>query len=525
MWILREHRVIFHSLKFIQIILTTIVLTLELVQYAVFVNISPDSPDYVAANLFRNGESVKIWVFVVFSLTLAALGMYVYHFKKIWNKGPYLFLDFLLAVLWFTSAIANLDPFQRYPILTCSSAKSTSLTSICNMWATSMVFCWLNMLIFIVSAFMSWRVKQEKRKGIYSFHKPTVAPEIKKRTSLRQSVLLKKGLENPEQSQPVMLESGIKPLMLVQIGKYNTLTRLSGVSGVMIVRGKKIKLNLAPSFNWWWHLEGLKCIQLLLTILVVAFEITQYVSYGKNYILPGQHNDWFDDAQEEGDSSGKPKIWLLVVCSLTIPSLDLSNLDPIYRGTNELNCRSPSLRGGQPMRFVCGIWVTSLIFGWFIFGTYMLTTFINWQLSKEIKEKVQWIGSSSSNSFNNNKDNRKSLVLSPPVLNVQNYNNDFSDELEKGGVPELLLQSGLPADKRMSLKIVLPQCTQSFDDDESPPIQQNHDKNGLTIPPIQVNASTLTLPDIKQYETFNPNFLILPLKESSEVSSLQEVPL
>ncbi|CAG8635720.1 3674_t:CDS:2 [Funneliformis mosseae] len=218
MWILREHRVIFHSLKFVQIILTIIVLTVELIQYAVYVNISPDSPEYVAVNFFRNGEPVKIWIFVVFSLTLAALGTYVYHFKKIWNKGPYLSLDLTLAALWFTSAIANLDPaFQHHPILTCSSAKSTSLTSICNIWATSIVLCWLNMLIFIISVFISWRVKQEKRKGIYSFHKPTVAPEIKKRTSQRQSVLLKKGLENPELSQPVMLESGIKPLMLVQL--------------------------------------------------------------------------------------------------------------------------------------------------------------------------------------------------------------------------------------------------------------------------------------------------------------------
>ncbi|CAG8635705.1 3673_t:CDS:2 [Funneliformis mosseae] len=248
-------------------------------------------------------------------------------------------------------------------------------------------------------------------------------------------------------------------------------------------------------------------------------EITQYVSYG-NYITPGQHNDWFDDAQEEGD--GKTKIWLLVVCSLTIPSLDLSNLDPMYRGTNELNCRSPSLRGGEPMRFVCGVWVTSIIFGWFIFGIYVLTTFINWQLSKE---RIQRIGSSSSDSFNNKDINRKSLILpTTPVINVQN-NNDFSDELEKGGVPELLLQSGLPADKRMSLKIVLPQSTRRFDDEESSPIQQNHVNNGLTLPPIQVNASTITLPDIKQLETFNPNLLILPLKKSSEISSLQEVPL
>ena len=62
---------------------------------------------------------------------------------------------------------------------------------------------------------MIWRVGQEKLKGIYN--KPTIKAELKKRMSQRQSVLLKQGLENPDKSQPVMLESGIKPLMLVQL--------------------------------------------------------------------------------------------------------------------------------------------------------------------------------------------------------------------------------------------------------------------------------------------------------------------
>jgi hypothetical protein len=71
------------------------------------------------------------------------------------------------------------------------------------------------MLLLIISAIMTWRVGQEKRKGIY--HKPITKPEIKNRLSQRQSILLKQGLENPNKSQPVMLESGIKPLMLVQL--------------------------------------------------------------------------------------------------------------------------------------------------------------------------------------------------------------------------------------------------------------------------------------------------------------------
>ncbi|RIA85910.1 hypothetical protein C1645_780864 [Glomus cerebriforme] len=220
MWIFRERRDIFLNLKLVQIIFTIIVLSTELVQYTVYVNISPDSPDILAASLFMSEEygAIKIWDYIVFLLTLITLGGYVYNFKRIWNKGPYFFLDLSLAVLWFTSTMANLDPaYGHHPIQTCSFAKTSSLTTICSTWVTSVVFCWLNMLTLIISAFISWRIKQEKRKGIYSFHKPTLKPEVKNRMSQRQSVLLKQGLENPDESQPVILESGIKPLMLVQL--------------------------------------------------------------------------------------------------------------------------------------------------------------------------------------------------------------------------------------------------------------------------------------------------------------------
>ncbi|CAB5362905.1 unnamed protein product [Rhizophagus irregularis] len=218
MMIFREHRAILLNLKFIQIIFTIIVLTTELVQYVVFSSLKADSPDIIAANQFINNEykSIKILDNIVFLLNLITLGAYVFNFKKIWNKGPYLCLELFLAALWFTSAIGNLDPvYGRNPAQICSSAITSSLTTICSTWITSVVFCWLNMILLIISVFVTWRVGQEKRKGIY--HKPTVKPEVKNRTSQRQSVLFKQGLENPDKSQPVMLESGIKPLMLVQL--------------------------------------------------------------------------------------------------------------------------------------------------------------------------------------------------------------------------------------------------------------------------------------------------------------------
>ncbi|CAB4467815.1 unnamed protein product [Rhizophagus irregularis] len=319
---------------------------------------------------------------------------------------------------------------------------------------------------------------------------------------------------------------------------------------------------------------GLKYVQLLFSILVIVFEITQYVTYGNNSISPGQYNDWFDKADKEGDSNGEFKIWLLVVCSLTILNLvynlvsfkkhwekgfsvwveiifavlwlsaGLSNLDPVFKGTNDLNCKSHSMENDPPKKFICNVWVTSLIFGWLIFGTYLITAFISWQLIKETKEKTKWIKRSyPRDSYNSNKSNdRKSFYVSSvpqPIITIQN---NSSDELEKGGVPELLLQSGLPADHRMSLKVVLPQSgpfSQSNDSSSNQHNQHNHhqqqkqdeigDNLAFPLPPTKlVNGSTLTLPDItdvEQNETFNPNQLIIPSKKSAEVSSLHEVPL
>jgi hypothetical protein len=192
-----------------------------------------------------------------------------------------------------------------------------------------------------------------------------------------------------------------------------------------------------------------------------------------------------------------------------------------------------------PKQFICNVWVTSLIFGWFIFGTFTITTFISWQLLKEAKEKTKWIKRSyPTDPYNNNKSNekRKSFYVSSvphPIITIQN---NSSDELEKGGVPELLLQSGLPADHRMSLKVVLPQGA-LFSQSNDSPIQQNQQQqkqeeisNNLAfpLPPIKVNGSTLTLPevaDVEQHETFDSNQLVIPSGKSAEVSSLHEVPL
>jgi hypothetical protein len=197
---------------------------------------------------------------------------------------------------------------------------------------------------------------------------------------------------------------------------------------------------------------------------------------------------------------------------------------------NNFNCGLPSLEEQPSKQFICNLWAISLTIGWFVFSTFIMTTYISWQLSKEVKGKDLWLEKSyPSDSYNNKNNERKSYVsprISPVPQPIVTMQNNSSDELEKGGVPELLLQSGLPADHRMSLKIVLPQSSPLRQIDDNSPQPQNDQINNDLIPlPPQINASTLTLNDIKQHETSNSNHLVVPSKKSTEVSSLHEVPL
>ncbi|CAJ0899360.1 9699_t:CDS:2 [Entrophospora sp. SA101] len=104
-------------------------------------------------------------------------------------------IDFrILTTFWLTAALANLNPvFKNSNILQCGAYDSYNFHLMCQSWIS---------------------IKQEKRKGLHSFNKPAISSKQKKLTSNRQSVLLKQTLDNPNKPQPVMLETGFKPLML-----------------------------------------------------------------------------------------------------------------------------------------------------------------------------------------------------------------------------------------------------------------------------------------------------------------------
>nr|CAG8454777.1 13577_t:CDS:2 [Entrophospora candida] len=121
----------------------------------------------------------------------------------------------ILTTFWLTAALANLNPvFKNSNILQCGAYDSYNFHLTCQSWISSIVFTWINMILFIISLIVSCRVKQEKKKGLHSFNKPAISSKQKKLTSNRQSVLLKQTLDNPNKPQPVMLETGFKPLML-----------------------------------------------------------------------------------------------------------------------------------------------------------------------------------------------------------------------------------------------------------------------------------------------------------------------
>ncbi|CAJ0641229.1 332_t:CDS:2 [Entrophospora sp. SA101] len=110
------------------------------------------------------------------------MGFYIYNFKRVWTKGPFLWMDIILTTFWLTAALANLNPvFKNSNILQCGAYDSYNFHLMCQSWISSI---------------------------------PAISSKQKKLTSNRQSVLLKQTLDNPNKPQPVMLETGFKPLML-----------------------------------------------------------------------------------------------------------------------------------------------------------------------------------------------------------------------------------------------------------------------------------------------------------------------
>lgn len=318
---------------------------------------------------------------------------------------------------------------------------------------------------------------------------------------------------------------------------------------------------------------GLKCIQTILATSILAFELCQYIYYGEKFVPVDARNDWFDPAYDDQESNGQTKIWVITVCALTIVShvmyiirfikiwnqgpyvlieilffalwltSSLSNLDPLYRGLDNLNCRSPVYTGYTDGRVICALWVTSIIFGWITLATYLLSVFFAWQASKELRSDIGNRILRCNNIIVNNKvstpetlhEQKKMIVQSnintTPITVITVPTNAHLHESEKE-IPQqtqLLLQSGLP-DQGIPLQIVFPQ--NGFQRVSEGHIAENNERHEEPQLPqiIQPQDATTSPPEQdrqqpQQENGGNANLLnVIQLRKPS-TSSLHEVPL
>ncbi|CAG8475773.1 13182_t:CDS:2 [Acaulospora morrowiae] len=324
---------------------------------------------------------------------------------------------------------------------------------------------------------------------------------------------------------------------------------------------------------------GLKCTQIILAILILAFELTQFIYYGEKLVQENGRNDWFDPALNDQASNGQTKIWVITVCALTIIShvtyvfrfiniwnkgpyafiellflalwltSSLSNLDPIFRGLETLNCRAQAFSSSPDARIICGLWTTSIAFGWITFGTYFLSFFFSWQARKENQPGIgiRNLGYNHNNQIFTSEtlqEQKKIIVRSDSnalpitVITVpQNIHQPPESEKEIPQQTQLLLQSGLP-DQGIPLQIVLPQS--DFQRVREEPIVENHQHHEMPqLPHLvhpqdtatsfpeqgQQHQQQLQQPQQLQQDDGNSDFLnVIPSRKPS-ASSLHEVPL
>ncbi|CAJ0843225.1 14584_t:CDS:2 [Entrophospora sp. SA101] len=163
----REKPNVFQSLKWTQLIFSFVVFILEMIQLGSNTSLSNKNLQQLAPFISISGE--KLFVYFAFSLSIFTIAIYLVKFKTIWSRknGPFIWLEVSLLMLWFAGSIINsMKIFMNYHseiINSTDKLPQEAFTSF-NAYIASMFFSWLNVILFMVSLFMTYKVNVEKSK-------------------------------------------------------------------------------------------------------------------------------------------------------------------------------------------------------------------------------------------------------------------------------------------------------------------------------------------------------------------------
>jgi len=180
-----QHPIFFQLLKLSQLLIAIVCAILEVTEYFAYsnyvdeLNASGKYPnfhmtkaDYFANTTLYNGQ-IKIWYYIAIILTIVSISVYLFQFRKIWDKGlSMIYIELFSFALWFSSGLANLDPWYTGPGLNCSKILTDVPASVekvftyallqCNIHMASLSFGWINAGLFLLSSFIGWKVLAEQ---------------------------------------------------------------------------------------------------------------------------------------------------------------------------------------------------------------------------------------------------------------------------------------------------------------------------------------------------------------------------
>ncbi|CAB5207591.1 uncharacterized protein OCT59_013581 [Rhizophagus irregularis] len=187
-----KHPYYFLFVKLAQLLVCLIIVILEVTSYVTWSNYVDElnsSKFYPQINIDKsvyfkkqplptdksityNGQ-VKIWYYIVVATTLLGAIVYVSNYRWLWNHALRLILmELFFFALWFSSGVANFDPWYSGPGLRCdlinTNSKHLELTKLaelaqlqCNTDVASISFGWINVGLYVISLLIARKRSSE----------------------------------------------------------------------------------------------------------------------------------------------------------------------------------------------------------------------------------------------------------------------------------------------------------------------------------------------------------------------------
>ncbi|CAB4446413.1 unnamed protein product [Rhizophagus irregularis] len=187
-----KHPYYFLFVKLAQLLVCLIIVILEVTSYVTWSNYVDElnsSKFYPQINIDKsvyfkkqplptdksityNGQ-VKIWYYIVVATTLLGAIVYVSNYRWLWNHALRLILmELFFFALWFSSGVANFDPWYSGPGLRCdlinTNYKHLELTKLaelaqlqCNTDVASISFGWINVGLYVISLLIARKRSSE----------------------------------------------------------------------------------------------------------------------------------------------------------------------------------------------------------------------------------------------------------------------------------------------------------------------------------------------------------------------------